>query len=229
MNIGDQGNIILIIAVICVGLLFLMICLGLVIFFFLRKRKSSQGEVGGEEVITPIVMQPVSQPEPVDPGIDATLDHIVISEDLPAMPQEPVAVLQVLDSEDKMMIGQRINITKVRTTVGRGADNDIILPKDKAVSRYHAILEQMNQEVFITEKVIQEENGNIRRPTYGTFINGEKLSGVPIQLNHNDSVQLGTRFTFSFQKTNPPEEISPGEILQNEEDAYNADDQTLIM
>jgi pSer/pThr/pTyr-binding forkhead associated (FHA) protein len=98
------------------------------------------------------------------------------------------------------MVGKMINLTQPCTTIGRGADNDIVLPRDKAVSRQHAMVEFTGSEFFLSEFVSQEPSGAVKRPTYGTYVNGQKVGTLPIQLKTGDEIQLGTRFKMTFEK-----------------------------
>jgi len=67
-----------------------------------------------------------------------------------------LGMLRILASEDQSMAGQVFNITKPRTTIGRGADNDLVLPRDKAVSRHHAMIEATGSSLFLSEVVSQD-------------------------------------------------------------------------
>jgi len=112
----------------------------------------------------------------------------------------PLAVLRVLSSEDPMMIGKMINLAQPCTTIGRGANNDLVLPRDKAVSRQHAMVELTGSEFFLSELVTQDPSGAVKRPTYGTYVNGQKVGTLPVQLKTGDEIQLGTRFKMTFEK-----------------------------
>jgi VWFA-related protein len=113
---------------------------------------------------------------------------------------EMLGVLRIHTSEDPAMAGQVYNITKPRTTIGRGADNDLILPKEKAVSRHHAMIELTGSELFLSEIISQEPGGGVKRPTYGTFVNGQQVGAVPIQLQTGDEIRLGTQLSLQFEK-----------------------------
>jgi hypothetical protein len=148
---------------------------------------------------------PYTAPPPPMPGSEATLDGSV--------PPSPgygagfagavvgqIGVLTVMFSDDPMMVGQVITVNAGRTTIGRSAECDIVLPKDKAVSREHAAIEQMGKQVFLTELASQQSDGSVKRPTYGTFVNEVKVGNVPVELKTGDIIRLGNRLKLRFEK-----------------------------
>ena len=111
-----------------------------------------------------------------------------------------IGVLTVLFSDDPIMINQVITVNAGRTVIGRSAECDIVLPKDKAVSREHANLEQMGSKIFLTELASQQPGGSPKRPTYGTFVNEVKVGNVPVELKTGDVIRLGNRLKLRFEK-----------------------------
>ena len=108
-----------------------------------------------------------------------------------------MGVLSVLESDDRMMVGQILEITKQSTTLGRKADNDIILPKDNPVSRHHAIIEERNGALYISE-ILSTDEGSPKRPAYGTFVNENQIQDQ-VRLNSGDIIRLGKRVRMRFE------------------------------
>ena len=79
-------------------------------------------------------------------------------------------------------IGQRINLSDGRVSVGRNADNSIVL-NDGLVSRYHAVFTgDSSGQVAVTDL----------GSTNGVMINDRLIpSGVPTPLKHRDLVFVG--------------------------------------
>lgn len=138
-----------------------------------------------------------SAPPPLSSAasMDATFDGFAAS---PAgMPvTQAVGTLTVLASEDAAMIGKVLMVGAGRTTIGRSPDNDIVLPQDKGVSRQHLVLEYLENEVFIAEAISAEG----KRPTYGTYINEQRIGTVPQPLMHGSEIRLGNRCRMRFEK-----------------------------
>lgn len=168
---------------------------------------------------------------PSQPADDRTVDVFPRHEPMRRLGGQPaagpLAVLRVLASEDSMMVGKVINLTRQCTTIGRGADNDIVLPSDKAVSRQHVMIELTGTEFFLSEFVTQDPGGAVKRPTYGTFVNDQKVGTLPVQLKSGDEVQLGTRFKFQFEKLESA--IKSTHDSERTLDNLDDEDKTLIM
>jgi VWFA-related protein len=148
---------------------------------------------------------PAAAPPPPMPGREATLDGSVppgpgYGAGFAGAVVGQIGVLTVMFSDDPMMVGQVITVNAGRTTIGRSAECDIVLPQDKAVSREHAVIEQMGKQVFLTELVSQQSDGSIKRPTYGTYVNEVKVGNVPVELKTGDIIRLGNRLKFRFEK-----------------------------
>jgi hypothetical protein len=112
------------------------------------------------------------------------------------IPPDAFGRLQVIASDDATMINQHFDITGSRTTLGRKADNDIIFPKDTPVSRHHALIEEKNGGLFLTELMDPE---SFKRPTYGTFVNEREVGSQSILLQNGDEIRLGKRVTLKFE------------------------------
>lgn len=108
-----------------------------------------------------------------------------------------LGMLVVLQSDDPVMTGQRIEISKSITNLGRKADNDVIFAKDSPVSRHHAVIEQRGNGLFLSE-VMSMEDGTPKRPAYGTFVNGNQIE-ESVLLHDGDEIRLGKRVRLRFE------------------------------
>jgi pSer/pThr/pTyr-binding forkhead associated (FHA) protein len=80
----------------------------------------------------------------------------------------------------------QVPLVSGRVTVGKGGENDIVLPGDPTVSRLHAVLEQFPAGWCVTD--LGSSNG--------TFLNGERIWAQQ-RLRHGDEVRIGrTRLLF---------------------------------
>ncbi len=134
-------------------------------------------------------------PAPVVAADDRTLDAFAPSENA-------LGVLVVLQSDDPAMVGQRIEITQAATTLGRRADNEIVFPQDGPVSRHHAVIEERGGRLFLSEVLAMDESGRARRPTYGTFVDGEPVQ-EPVVLRDGCEIRLGKRLRLRFEAVRP--------------------------
>lgn len=126
-------------------------------------------------------------------GSDRTMDSWEMSPDA-------LALLTVTGSDDPSLLGQRFEITKRQTTLGRKADNDIIFPKDSPVSRHHATIEERGGGLFLSEvEEMDEKTGHPKRPTFGTFVNDREVGGEGILLQNGNEIRLGKRVKLKFE------------------------------
>lgn len=101
------------------------------------------------------------------------------------------AVLTVKNCDDKSMIGSVVNITSLPVTLGRSADNDVVFSQyEKAVSKHHAIMEDLNGQITIRDA----------QSTYGTFVNEEKIGTSPVVLENGAVIRMGPRTTLIFER-----------------------------
>lgn len=100
--------------------------------------------------------------------------------------------LTVLETSDQAMVGQRIEITKSSTNLGRKADNDIIFPKDATVSRHHAVIDHRNGSLFLSEIRSIDDKGEVKGSSFGIFVNDQQLL-APMPLKKGDVIRLGKR------------------------------------
>ncbi|MFN3741914.1 MAG: VWA domain-containing protein [Anaerolineales bacterium] len=144
---------------------------------------------------------------------DYTLDAFAPSE-------KALAVLVVLQSDDPDLLHRRIEITKATTTLGRKADNDIAFPKDSPVSRHHAVIEERNGSLYLSEVLGVDESGRPKRPAYGTFVNGTQVQD-PVRLRDGDEIQLGKRLRLRFEAVrlaDSGEEYTIDQLTHRDED-----------
>ena len=77
-------------------------------------------------------------------------------------------------------LGRRYLVSKQVMTIGRGRDNDIVLPSD-CVSRRHGRLEQRGDTLYVLDLA----------STNGTYVNDEPKSVKERQLNRGDQLKVG--------------------------------------
>ena len=88
--------------------------------------------------------------------------------------------LVVLHSPVQSELGRRHSLDREITTIGRGRDNDIILPSD-CVSRRHVRLERRGEAIYIVDLA----------STNGTFINDERKPVRERRLARGDRLKIG--------------------------------------
>jgi DNA-binding response OmpR family regulator len=96
-----------------------------------------------------------------------------------AVMQEKVPRLVVQGGEEK---GREIPLADKSLTIGRRADNDVVIV-DRLASRQHAVLERQHGQYVIRDQ----------RSRNGTFVNGQRLS-EPHVLRDGDEIQIGLDF-----------------------------------
>ena len=126
---------------------------------------------------------------PAVPGVEATLIETPPPDDYTPS-QNALAVMLIMQSNDPTMPGRRIEITKPITTLGRKSDNDIIFAKDGLVSRRHAVIDQRQGKLYLSEVLTKDDEGNPKRPPFGTLVNGKQIN-EPVPLQNGDEIQLG--------------------------------------
>ena len=109
------------------------------------------------------------------------------------------AYLTILHSDDELMIGQTIEISKSPIRLGRRATNDIIFAQDMPVSREHVVIENTPEGISLTEISTTGEDGERKRPRYGTFVNEEKVGVDSVFLDNEDEIRLGSRVRLKFE------------------------------
>jgi two-component system, cell cycle response regulator len=91
-----------------------------------------------------------------------------------------VGCLVVIHAPVQNELGRRYVLAKDTTTIGRGRDNDIVLPSD-CVSRRHARLEQRAGNLFVVDLA----------STNGSFVNDDVHAVRERQLERGDRVKVG--------------------------------------
>jgi hypothetical protein len=173
-----------------VGLLILAALIVFIVIFTRRKQKETEMDRPWHETVGG-----VGKAESVSSmGEERTLDAFIASPDA-------LGMLVVLESDDPVLKGQRFEITRSTTTLGRKADNDLLFPKDSPVSRHHAIIEQRDGSLFLSE-VISTDDGSPKRPAYGTFVNEQQVE-TPVMLRNGDEIRLGKRVRLRFESVEP--------------------------
>jgi VWFA-related protein len=109
-----------------------------------------------------------------------------------------LGLLLILQSSDPFMVGQRFEIVKGETTLGRGAANDIILAKDGSVSRRHALLTIQANRATLREATWKNEKGSSSTPASGTFVNNARIGPEPVLLKSGDVINLGRRVQIRY-------------------------------
>ncbi len=137
---------------------------------------------------------------PVSAGNEATMDGFVAASKGAGMTGSQIGALTIMATDDTTLVGKVLSVNGGRTSIGRSAENDIVLSGDRAVSREHAIIEQAGSKVYFAELVSQGADRSIKRPTYGTYVNDIKIGQDPVELNTGDVIRLGTRCKMRFEK-----------------------------
>lgn len=105
--------------------------------------------------------------------------------------QSVLATLEVLECDDKTLIGSTFNVTTLPLSLGRAADNDVVFSKlDRAVSGHHAVLEDVNGQIGIRDA----------HSKYGTFVNEEQIGEKPFILESGAKLRLGPRATLIYTR-----------------------------
>lgn len=168
---------------------------GLIAFLIIRKRK--KGIVDDEDFA-------IRSNEPMG---DKTIDEISF------IPQT-YGTLQVEQSDNSMMVGQILTISKLPAEIGRDATHSDILfsSQDKAVSRRHAVLEALGQEIIV------KDNGS----TYGTFVDDNPVSPEGTIIRSGNRIRLGARTVLLF-KSERPDIIDPDKTMDEIKIEYDPD------
>lgn len=162
----------------------------IIIMFIAKKRREKQRELEWNQKVGGLGE---ATAEEFSGGSDRTMDSWEMSPDA-------LGMLTVTGSDDPSLLGQRFEITKRRTTLGRKADNDIIFPKDSPTSRHHALIEERSGGLFLSEvEETDEKTGRPKRPTFGTFVNESDLNGQDVLLQNGDEIRLGKRVKLKFE------------------------------
>lgn len=168
-----------------------VILLGIVLIILLivrnRRKKEKERDRQWQEKVQGVGAESTSSSSD-----DRTIDSYTPSENA-------LGVLVIQQSDDPAMLHQRIEIVKPETRLGRKADNDVIFANDSPVSRYHAVIEERNGQLFLSEIISADEhNSQPKRPLYGTFVNGTQVKDS-VLLQDGDEIMLGKRVRIRFE------------------------------
>lgn len=167
------------------GLLAGFFAVAILLIFVIRRKKSEEKKRDKRWHDT--VVNPPDNKKMMD---EMTIDGFTFS-------PNSLGALSVLQSDDPAMIGQTFAIVENATRLGRAADNEILFPKDSTVSRHHAIIENRNGQLTLSEMVSTEGDGSVKKPTFGTYINDFPLT-YPTILHNGDVIKLGKRVLLRF-------------------------------
>ncbi len=173
------------------GTLALLLIATAVLITFKKQRETSASDKQWYDMV-------VDPPEKSSGMSDMTMDGFIQSENSPG-------VLMVIQSDDPATVGQRFAINEDSIRLGRAADNDILFPKDGPVSRHHAIIENRNGRLMLSELVSASGDGSSKAPTFGTYVNEQKVT-QPVKLQNGDLIRLGKRLVIKFVSSNLGEE-----------------------
>ena len=144
----------------------------------IRKKDTSNKKIKPEAAETK--KRPAQTRRKAPPSIEEEATTLDIREHL-----EPMAKLTVLQSMD-MDPGAACKVIGT-TEIGRGSGNKVQLP-DKPVSRKHAIIYCSDNEFFIRDL----------NSSYGTVVDGKKVSSSGIRLYDGAKIKLGPRTVLEF-------------------------------
>jgi diguanylate cyclase (GGDEF)-like protein len=130
----------------------------------------------GLRAIKPLVAAPrIAHVQPID---DAETRVTKLAELNARRPGQDCLV--VIHTPSQSHLGHRYLLAKQQMTIGRGKDNDIVLPSD-CVSRRHSRVEQRGEEIFVLDL----------GSTNGTFVNDEPKPVKECRLNRGDQLRIG--------------------------------------
>jgi hypothetical protein len=112
------------------------------------------------------------------------------------VPSESAAVVENMAVQSGYLILRKLNgqqikeypLNKPVLTIGRGRNNDIVIPRDKLTSRLHAVVRYEHNHYALYDE----------RSANGTFVNGDEIeAGVPHVLQDGDTIGVGAyEFTY---------------------------------
>ena len=156
-----------------------IIIVGVILWIWLARRRKDKGR---EEAWHAAVNAPDAA---MAPSTDRTLDALAPGE-------TALAILTVEKSDDLKLVGQRIEIHKPHTALGRSADNDITFAKDSPVSRTHAEIREHDGQLWFSPLITVDNTGVPKLPTFGTFVNDQPVNSA-VALHDGDLIRLGKR------------------------------------
>ena len=229
MNSNDIFTILAIILTICGCLLILAVVIVTLLLFMKRRRQNKERDLQWQQVVqgTESSATPVAPIAPVAPVVSSDTDATIIEAPIPpdyTPSSNAIAVLLILQSKDLTKLNRHIEITMPVTKLGRKPPNDIIFARDTLVSRNHAIIEQRQSKLFISEVLSRDDEGHPKRPAFGTFVNGTQIQD-PTPLQDGDEIRLDTSVTMRIGSIRPwsMQHDHTVDLVQNNDDK-TADD-----
>jgi pSer/pThr/pTyr-binding forkhead associated (FHA) protein len=172
-----------------------IITIGLLLFFLVRQQKQAKIRDVETYIDNPLTSM---QGIPIYRKVEENRE-----ENRKATNSEPeseaLGALTIEASDDPSLVGHRIEITASLITLGRSADNDIIFPNDKPVSRHHAEIYLISDKLYLREVETPDSSGAAKPPKYGTFLNQGPMGPDPALLKTGDEIQLGKRVRLRFE------------------------------
>jgi len=215
----ENNNSMVVMAVVLSGLS--IVAIGALIFFLLRQQKQAtlrdlEDFIDGDNPLPQMQGIPMyARPDESRNASDADVAPDVLG------------VLTVETSDDGSLIGHSVEITTPLVTLGRSADNDIVFPEDKPVSRHHAEIYQISGNLYLREVDTVDASGSARPPKYGTYLNKKPMGPDPAQLKTGDEIQLGKRVRLKFESFT--QDIHGDALTYDDEDFTAADDMDQTM
>jgi pSer/pThr/pTyr-binding forkhead associated (FHA) protein len=114
----------------------------------------------------------------------------------------PVHYLEVLDTLQNNLIGNKYYLTKTETSIGREIENDIVILNDDYISRKHARLKKTGDGFEI------EDLGSRN----GTFVNGSRIQQQRVNLG--DEIWLGPHTCLKLKVEKVPEPTPTKESIK---------------
>jgi len=193
-----------------------IVAIGALIFFLLRQQKRAtirdlEDFIDGDSPLPP--MQGIPMYARTDKSRNANEADVT---------PDVLGMLTVEASDDVSLIGHSVEITTPLVTLGRSADNDIVFPEDKPVSRHHAEIYQISGNLYLREVNTVDVSGTARPPKYGTYLNKKPMGPDPAQLKTGDEIQLGKRVRLKFESFT--QDINGDALTYDDEDLIAADD-----
>ncbi len=117
----------------------------------------------------------------------------------PETAPDGLGALTIEFSDDSSRIGDRFEIQTPLITLGRSVDNDLHFPNDKPVSRHHAEIYQISDQLYLRQVETPDASGAAQPPKYGTFLNQAPMGLDPALLKTGDAIRLGKRLLLKFE------------------------------
>ena len=170
-------------------------------------------------ILAVVFLKPFRKQEPAyTPAPETFIDMTMPTMDSLAI--EPssnaFASLTLLESEDKdRKKDEVLSITQLVTQLGRSKSNDLVF-KDATVSRNHAVIEWRDNQFWLSEALTGDET-SMKAPKFGTFINSEKITGLPMPLKTGDEIRLGKVLTLRFEILQAPPASTASNISDSQD------------